>query len=87
MKHVTHPGFQINHQYLYQWRSESENEHFAPIELIDYNDCLYRNLYNYEYLAIIDIDEIIVPVNAYNWSELIEEIKVYFKAKSTSYEL
>jgi hypothetical protein len=57
-----------------------------PIELIDYNDCLYRNLYNYEYIAIIDIDEVIVPVNAYNWSELIEQTKVYFKAKSTSYE-
>ncbi len=30
------------------------------------------------------MDEVIVPVNGYNWSELIEEIKVFLKSNSNS---
>lgn len=25
------------------------------------NDCLYRNMYRYKYLALIDLDEFIIP--------------------------
>jgi hypothetical protein len=57
---------------------------FIPMEFIELNDCFYRNLYNYEYIAIIDIDEVIVPVNGYKWSELIEEIKVFLKSNLSS---
>lgn len=43
-------------------------------ELIPYNDCLYRNLYSYEYLALLDIDEIIMPLKHNNWSEMMDEV-------------
>jgi hypothetical protein len=84
LKPLTHPGFQLNHRYLYQWRHELENKLFQPLEFIELNDCFYRNLHNYEYLVIIDMDEVIVPVNGYNWSELIEEIKVFLKSNFSS---
>ncbi len=45
-------------------------------EVLEINDCFYRNMYNYEYIAIFDVDEYIIPVNFYNWSQLIDEFKV-----------
>lgn len=44
------PGFR--HLYL---KNKLTNK--RQNELIPYNDCLYRNLYSYKYLALLDIDE------------------------------
>lgn len=42
-------------------------------EVIPYNDCLYRNMYLYNYVAVIDIDEIPMPVGDFtNWYDLME---------------
>ncbi|XP_027229237.2 uncharacterized protein [Penaeus vannamei] len=43
-------------------------------ELIPYNDCLYRNIYNYKYVVLLDIDEIIVPKNHSSWRTLMEVV-------------
>ena len=43
-------------------------------ELIPYNDCLYRNLYSFEYLALLDIDEIIMPLKHSNWADMMDEV-------------
>ncbi len=75
-KPLTLPDIQPNSRHLFQWYYTQLISKFWPQELLELNDCLYRNLYNYEYLAIFDIDEIIVPQNAYNWSQLMSEIKV-----------
>jgi hypothetical protein len=75
-KPLTLPDIQPNFRHLFQWYYNQIDAYFWPQELLELNDCLYRNLYKYEYLAIFDIDEIIVPQNAYNWSQLISEIKV-----------
>ena len=61
------PGFQ--HMYLVKkWNNKRQNE------LIPYNDCLYKNLYTYEYIALLDIDEVIMPVNTMSWQELMDVV-------------
>ncbi len=75
-KPLTLPDIQPNSRHLFQWYFNKIGAKFWPQELLELNDCLYRNLYQYEYLAVFDIDEIIVPKNAYNWSQMMSEIKV-----------
>ncbi|XP_022219201.2 uncharacterized protein LOC111071950 [Drosophila obscura] len=42
-------------------------------EMIPYNDCFYRNMYNYDYIGVFDIDEVIMPLgNRTTWPQLIE---------------
>ncbi|XP_018564475.1 uncharacterized protein LOC108905894 isoform X2 [Anoplophora glabripennis] len=43
-------------------------------ELIPYNDCFYKHMYQYKYIALLDIDEVIVPVKGATWKELMEMI-------------
>merc|ERR1712080_724094 len=51
--------------------------------LIPYNDCLYRNMYRYEYVALLDIDEVIMPIKHNNWAEMMEEaVKASLKVKN-----
>ena len=61
------PGFR--HLYLKKKLTDKRQN-----ELIPYNDCLYRNLYSYEYLALLDIDEIIMPLRHDNWSDMMNEV-------------
>lgn len=61
------PGFR--HLYL---KSKLVNK--RQNELIPYNDCLYRNLYSYKYLALLDTDEIIMPLKHKNWNDLMGEV-------------
>ncbi|XP_045589953.1 uncharacterized protein [Procambarus clarkii] len=44
-------------------------------ELVPYNDCLYRNIYLYDYVIPLDTDEVIIPVKSYTWSEMFAELK------------
>lgn len=72
---ITLPGNQPNlpgfrHLYL-----KNKLTHKRQNELIPYNDCLYRNLYSYDYLALLDIDEIIMPIAHQNWSQLMSEVQ------------
>ncbi|XP_036338564.1 uncharacterized protein LOC118748296 [Rhagoletis pomonella] len=42
-------------------------------ELVPYNDCFYRNMYKYAYIAVVDVDEVIMPLgNSISWQQLIE---------------
>lgn len=74
---LTLPGDQPNlpeYQHLYlknRLTAKRQNE------LIPYNDCLYRNLYSYQYLALLDIDEIIMPLKQEhnNWLDLMQEVE------------
>jgi hypothetical protein len=62
------PGFR--HLYL-----KNKLTHKRQNELIPYNDCLYRNLYSYDYLALLDIDEVIMPLKHSTWGELMDEVQ------------
>lgn len=72
---LTLPGVQPNlpeYQHLYL---KSKLTAKRQNELIPYNDCLYRNLNSYEYLALLDIDEIIMPLKHHDWYGLMEEVE------------
>lgn len=56
-------GFQ--HLYFINRRT-----HKRQNEIIPYNDCLYKNMYMYDYIALLDIDEVIMPKNDMTWGEL-----------------
>ena len=44
--------------------------------MIPYNDCLYRNMYRYKYIALLDIDEVILPIEEHNWSDLMKNVQL-----------
>lgn len=71
---ITLPGGQPNvpsfqHMYLSKKTNNKRQN-----ELIPYNDCLYRHMYEYEYLVLLDVDEVIMPVQDATWQELIKRI-------------
>jgi Glycosyltransferase family 92 len=39
-----------------------------------FNDCLYRNMYNYKYLSYFDVDEFLVPKKHENLIDLMEDM-------------
>ena len=60
----------LQHLYL---KTKTNNK--RQNELIPYNDCLYRNMYQYEYIALLDIDEVIMPIAEDNWADLMKNVK------------
>ena len=38
------------------------------------NDCMYRSMYDTEYLVQIDVDEMIIPTMANSWSEMVQDL-------------
>ena len=87
---VTLPGSQPTLQFLaHKFLFESVSNRESIAQLL-YNDCLYRNMYQYEYVAVIgnekgreilltfhfesDIDEVIMPTTLSNWNELMDDI-------------
>ena len=41
-------------------------------EDVSLNDCFYRNMYKYDFIVALDLDEVIVPRKEYNWDGLKE---------------
>lgn len=71
---LTLPGYQPNIQGLQHLYLKSKLNNKRQNELIPYNDCLYRNMYRYEYLALLDIDELIVPTAKDNWADMMTDV-------------
>ncbi|MCL4150494.1 UNVERIFIED_CONTAM: hypothetical protein GTU68_062827 [Idotea baltica] len=42
-------------------------------EIITYNDCLYRNIYDFKFIIPLDIDEVIIPVAKDTWAEMLDD--------------
>jgi len=79
------PGYQPNLPGLQHLYLKSKLNNKRQNELIPYNDCLYRNMYRYEYVALLDIDEVIMPLKHTNWADMMEDaIKASLKVKNES---
>ena len=52
----TLPGFQVNHPGLQNMHlyDKSDYQRIITQETLPYNDCLYRNMYKFKYLAILE---------------------------------
>lgn len=68
------PGGQPNLPGLQHMYLKKKTTHKRQMELIPYNDCLYRNMYRYRWLALLDIDEVIVPLEDADWSALMRRV-------------
>eukprot|EP00092_Neocalanus_flemingeri_P026841 GFUD01029096.1.p1 GENE.GFUD01029096.1~~GFUD01029096.1.p1 ORF type:complete len:574 (-),score=135.79 GFUD01029096.1:85-1806(-) len=71
---ISLPGYQPNLPVLQHMYLKSKLNNKRQNELIPYNDCLYRNMYRYEYIALLDIDEVIMPIKHNNWADMMEEV-------------
>ncbi|XP_059469005.1 uncharacterized protein LOC132192846 [Neocloeon triangulifer] len=41
------------------------------LELIQYNDCMYKHMYMYDFVVVVDVDEVILPLSTDTWYDLI----------------
>lgn len=71
---ITLPGNQPNIPGFRHFYLKSKLTHKRQNELIPYNDCLYRNLYSYNYVVLLDTDEVIMPIKHKNWKDLMDEV-------------
>lgn len=71
---LTLPGGQPNVPGLQHWFLKQKTTNKRQNELIPYNDCLYRNLYMYDFITLLDIDEIIMPKNDLSWHDLMKRV-------------
>ena len=79
---TTLPGEQLNIKSFYESYGQIKPlEKTWSQELIGYYDCFYKNMYKYKYIGVFDIDELIVPSNADNWTQMIDNIRVCFALK------
>jgi hypothetical protein len=76
-------GHQPNLPMLQHWYLDKRRDNKRQNEVITYNDCFYRNMYKYEYIALLDVDEVIIPNNVSSWGEMINEIKKNKTTKSS----
>ncbi|XP_023229298.1 uncharacterized protein LOC111629645 [Centruroides sculpturatus] len=80
---ITLPGNQPNIPGFRHFYLKSKLTHKRQNELIPYNDCLYRNLYSYSYVVLLDTDEIIMPIKHKNWKDLMDDVvKLALKEKN-----
>lgn len=59
-----------------------ENRHVTKMlqELVPYNDCFYKNIHLYNYILLLDIDEIFVPKKGRNYKEMLSNMKGTFSS-------
>ncbi|CAI5444753.1 unnamed protein product [Caenorhabditis angaria] len=54
-------------------------------ELIPYNDCFYRHIHTHNYVLILDIDEVVVPIgNFSSYSEMLRSVEKRLSGRSIS---
>lgn len=70
------PGVPTRNESLFQWLQN---------EMASLNDCLYKNMYAYDFLLSVDIDEIVLPVRDEDrsWKDLL--IRAYADSNQREY--
>lgn len=82
---ISLPGHQPNLKRLQHLYLKAKTNNKRQNELIPYNDCLYRNLYRYRYLVLLDIDEVILPRTQPSWEKLMQDVeRASLKVKNES---
>ena len=71
---LTLPGGQPNAPAFQHMYLTKKTNHKRQNELIPYNDCLYKHMYEFEYIALLDVDEVIMPVRDATWRELMDRV-------------
>lgn len=69
------PGSQPNLDLLRHLYLKHKIVHKRQNEVIPYNDCLYRSLFHYERVALLDFDEMIVPLMDHSWLDMLKRLK------------
>ena len=67
---------------VYNWGENMADPVYNHGLTVGVHDCVYRNMYKVRYLALCDMDEFIMPVQGFNWNDLLPKIdrspRVYF---------
>ncbi|XP_059469168.1 uncharacterized protein LOC132192940 [Neocloeon triangulifer] len=45
-------------------------------EVVQYNDCLYKYMNTYNFIVLVDVDEVILPLSTITWHDLIYKITI-----------
>ncbi|XP_017065083.1 uncharacterized protein LOC108103872 [Drosophila eugracilis] len=79
LAHYTRPEDGLLDLRKFQFPEETKTyERFRSviIEVLLYNDCLYRSLYDFDFIAVLDVDEVIMPLGQLrNWQDLLGELQ------------
>ena len=59
---------------IIQWRTFDADSLYYHGQILINSDCFYRSMYEVEYLALIDLDEMILPRTHSTWGEMVKNI-------------
>ena len=59
---------------VYNWGDNMTNPIYNHGLTVGVHDCVYRNMYRVRYLVLCDLDEFIMPVQGFNWHDLLPKI-------------
>jgi len=87
VRQITYPGKQVNFPEFLKMYQKARITYKRQNEVIPYNDCLYRNLHSYDYLALLDTDEVIMPTDKHvaSWGQLMDSILPKTKDSHSAY--
>ncbi len=81
---LTMAGWQPNNDFLRQNLFIKKKSIKRKNEVLPYNDCFYRNIYLFDFVALLDVDELIIPKQHSNWKEMIVYLKTMASTDSKS---
>lgn len=83
---ITLVGGVVGIPYLQHWMLSLTKFNKRLNELIPYNDCFYRHMYEYEHIALVDVDEIIMPLGELrSWHDIVQVSVAYSTPKNCTH--